>query len=199
MHIKGILEVVFFKWAAQDTSHEAQLQDRDAPKPTQVFGLSGRIGQKRPHSSSAGPARSKGHASWKNETSTGTIEGAHRASTRISNLCACAPFRQREPTPRAQGTRTPPHQHSARTLLRILLSTRLSRSATCTHQHHARPRHTCRAPRTPGASILRVPARRAPTSCAPHTPGAHVPRATRSACPAFDTPLVPRQAPHVPR
>ena len=196
----------FFKGTAQNTLHETQLQDRDAPKPTQAFGLSGRIGQKRPLSSStgparpAGPARPTGHTGWTNEASAETIKGAHRASTRISHLCACAPVRQRELTSHAPGTRAPRAGHLTHPAWRL----RFARGDALEARPYGVKQYCSCAPgplRPPAAapalrafapSHLRRLAPRAPRPARPahpcHTP--RVPLARRA--PASRAPQAPR-------
>lgn len=204
MHIEGFLAVVFSNGPLRRPRARLYAMAETHRSRHQVFGLSGRIGQKRLHSSSAGPARSYGHTGWTKETSTGTIEGAHRASTRISNLCACAPSvsaNLRPARPSRLAPRTRPHATApafcAHSAAHLAFHTPL---ALCTL--HAP------APRAPTPHMSRAPHARRQRPARPCAPGAHVlrvphagrplPRATRSACPVFDTPHVPRQAPHVP-
>lgn len=166
----------------------------------QVFGLSGRIDQKRPHSSSAGPAPSTGQFGWTKETSTGTIEGAHRASTRISNLCACTPSTSANLRPvrpsriaaRTPRTPTPHMPHVAHAAPRAPGA-----------RHHTHPACCSRFARggvleaRPYGVNQRCPCAPAPPRSRALTP--RTPSPTRPARPAFDTPRVPRQAPHLPR
>lgn len=154
--------------------------------------LSSRIGRKRLYNSSAERAQPAEQNSWAKTTSTETVEEAHRASTRITNPCTCAPpvrvnLRPAHPSRLAPRTfRTPPHQHAAR-FLRIMCPAHLSRVRTSCGSAPYAPRAPRRRARHMPCTACRAPAR-----IKHHTP-ATAPQARASHA------RVARQAPHVPR